>query len=65
MYTLVSFLILYNFTDNCYRLENQLQLINIISNHTTPLRHFDTYIKSISFVSLSTYSDIAVMSALP
>ena len=33
MYVDVSFLFVYKFTDNCYRMETQLQLINIISYH--------------------------------
>jgi hypothetical protein len=34
MYIVVSFLFVYKFTDRCHRVETQLKLINIISNHT-------------------------------
>jgi hypothetical protein len=33
-YINVSFLFVYKFTNNCHRLEIQLQLINTISHHT-------------------------------
>jgi hypothetical protein len=33
MYIVVYFLFVYNFTDHCHRVENQLQFINIISNN--------------------------------
>ena len=33
-YTVVSFLLLYKFTDHCHQVETQLQLINIIYQKT-------------------------------
>jgi hypothetical protein len=42
MYIVVYFIFVYNFTDHCYRVETQLQLINIISYHIIHVISNDT-----------------------